>query len=125
MFASTWTDLEMGVAVISGNLPLLAPLFDNFFRNRGSSKGRYGTTETPGSRSARSRADRITASKSGAHATVTSSGHLGKFDRLSDSESQTVFIDGHDIEMDDRAILVNTQINVTSQQVDETAKNIL
>jgi hypothetical protein len=39
VYTSTWTDLEQGVAVISGNLPLLAPLFDGWLRNRGAYYG--------------------------------------------------------------------------------------
>jgi hypothetical protein len=46
VYTSTWTTLEQGVAVISGNLPLLAPLFDGWLRNRGGygsgSRGRSG-----------------------------------------------------------------------------------
>jgi hypothetical protein len=32
--ASTWTTIEQGVAVVSGNLPLLTLLFERFFRKQ-------------------------------------------------------------------------------------------
>lgn len=34
VYASTWTYMEMGIAVISGNLPLMRPLFERFFRSK-------------------------------------------------------------------------------------------
>jgi len=41
-YASTWTTLEQGVAAVSGNLPLLMPLFDRCFRRRGTTtQGHY------------------------------------------------------------------------------------
>jgi hypothetical protein len=35
--------MEMGIAVISGNLPLLPPLFEHFFRISGSSSASKGS----------------------------------------------------------------------------------
>jgi len=36
VYAATWTTLEQGVAIISGNLPLLGPLFRSFFASKGN-----------------------------------------------------------------------------------------
>ena len=63
-----------------------------------------------------SRMDRFTAfgKDGGAKATVTA-GSRREFDRLSDAESQTQFGGSdHGIELDDREILVKTQVKITT-----------
>jgi hypothetical protein len=134
--ASTWTTLEQGVAVISGNLPLLAPLFERYFRGRGTtyhsgsgsgyaygSKGRQ--LESSGARGG-SQLDSSGKFKRGnpqlnfhntegiTTVSVHRSGgaHKDAY-RLSDEESQTQADSTHEIELDDRAILVKTQVTVT------------
>lgn len=142
--ASTWTTLEQGVAVISGNLPLLAPLFERYFRGRGTyasgsgsgsgyrygygSKGRnLGSSATHGGAPAGSRGSRFNGlnpknnnfSYPAATTTVSahrSSNHDDPY-RLSDEESNTQADSTHDeIELDDRAILVKTQVTVTESR---------
>lgn len=135
--ASTWTTLEQGVAVISGNLPLLAPLFERYFRQRGYGsgsgsgsgyasgygKGSKGVKLESGSRGG-SQLDRsgkfgggnprLNFNNDMGTTTVTAK-RLDAHDqyRLSDEESQTQADSAHEIELDDRAILVKTQVSVT------------
>ncbi|KAH8906156.1 hypothetical protein BR93DRAFT_969368 [Coniochaeta sp. PMI_546] len=139
--ASTWTTLEQGVAVISGNLPLLAPLFERYFRGRGSygsgsgsgygygSKGRRlessGTRGGPGgSRTSKSNSGNPRMNFHDPMGTTTisaqRSGPRSDPYRLSDEESQTQADSVHDIELDDRAILVKTQVIVTESRGADT-----
>lgn len=108
----------MGVAVISGNLPLLAPLFENYFRNRGTSKDCYGAHYGShyGSSGPSSRLHRNGTSKGDPSATITSVGRQDNFTRLSDTESEPHNGSVDFIELDDRAILVSTKIVVRSQE---------
>jgi hypothetical protein len=46
VYAGCWTYMEMGIAVISGNLPLLRPLFGPFFHNKGLTT--YASENTEG-----------------------------------------------------------------------------
>lgn len=139
--ASTWTTLEQGVAVISGNLPLLAPLFEHYLRGRGSygsgSGGgyRYGygsKGRTIGSSAARGGGGAVLSRGSNFNGdnakdnfdypvgTTTVSaqrpGHHEDPYRLSDEESNTPADSAQDIELDDRAILVKTQVTVTESR---------
>jgi hypothetical protein len=139
--ASTWTTLEQGVAVISGNLPLLAPLFERYFRGRGTygsgsgsgygygSKGRRlessGTRGAPGG----SRTSKFNGwnPRTDFHdpvgtTTVSAQRSAARDDpyRLSDEESQTQEDIAHEIELDDRAILVKTQVTVTESRGPDT-----
>lgn len=141
--ASTWTTLEQGVAVISGNLPLLAPLFERYFRGRGTygsgSGSGFGTgygskarkLESSGTRGGPggSRTSKFTGGSPRAHlqdgmgTTTISAQRSGNRDdpyRLSDEESQTQADSAHDIELDDRAILVKTQVTVTESKKPDT-----
>ena len=111
VYASSWTFMEMGVAVISGNLPLLKPLFERFLRSNNGSKATYPT------HSHSQDISRVTARR----ANVDEDG----FERISDDgpDSITTPSGNHstrDIELDDRAILVKKEISVvTSNQVRE------
>lgn len=103
----------MGVAVISGNLPLLAPVFERFLGRNASarryyyygSSGRngYGVSSNyrHGGSAIRGPADNLTNSASMPHSS----------DRLSDTD-QPVPPELGDMELDDRAILVKTQVEV-------------
>ncbi|OIW26036.1 hypothetical protein CONLIGDRAFT_684574 [Coniochaeta ligniaria NRRL 30616] len=135
--ASTWTDLEQGVAVISGNLPLLAPLFEHYLRGRGSSASGSGSGYSYGSKVRRlessgthgdpggSRTSKFNGGNPrttfhGAVGTTTisaqRSGTHNDIYRLSDEESQTQADSAPDIELGDRAILVKTQVTVTESK---------
>lgn len=142
--ASTWTTLEQGVAVISGNLPLLAPLFERYFRGRGSygsgsgsgyvygSKGRkLESSSTPRGGHSGLRSSKFNGGSGNARinfnypmgTTTVSAQRSGNRDdpyQLSDEESQTQADSAHEIELDDRAILVKTQVTVTKSSVPAT-----
>lgn len=98
--------MEMGVAVISGNLPLMKPLFERFLRSNSGSKATYP------SHSHSQDISRITARR----ANVDADG----FERISDDgpDGSTTPSGNHstrDIEMDDRAILVKKEISVVTE----------
>ncbi|KAK1751006.1 hypothetical protein QBC47DRAFT_351784 [Echria macrotheca] len=138
--ASTWTTLEQGVAVVSGNLPLLTPLFERYLRRGNTTSGYSGSgsgsgymfgskgRKTPGAAQAESvTADKYRPDKENPKLNfhdepgiTTVSAHPRRpgpphdMYRLSDEESQTGTSDSaHGIELDDRAILVKTQVSVT------------
>ncbi|KAJ9134839.1 hypothetical protein NKR19_g8495 [Coniochaeta hoffmannii] len=141
--ASTWTTLEQGVAVISGNLPLLAPLFERCFRGRGSYGSGSGSGFSYGSvgakldssgartRSSKYNSGSVRASfprpMGGGGTTVGGCGSGNSEDpyRLSDEESHTAADSAHDIELDDRAILVKTGLGLSQREVDGNAARCL
>ena len=132
--ASTWTTLEQGVAVISGNLPLLAPLFERYFRGRGTyGSGRSGSNEYGyGSKGRRLDSSDTRGGHAGSRTSKfhdrsngrpdlttmlskTVSAVTSKHDdlyRLSDEESQNNAYSTQDVELDDRAALVKTQFTI-------------
>lgn len=141
-YASTWTTLEQGVAAVSGNLPLLMPLFDRCFRRRGT-QYHYdnGSDDAGGSKGNRTNKSNAVLShgesKSRVHPKFSpgnpkltfhepervtnvsaEGGHI--FYKLSDEESQshTHSADGTWIEMDDsdKTILVKTRVTVESNK---------
>jgi hypothetical protein len=94
--------MEMGVAVISGNLPLLKPLFERYFRSASGTKNTLPTNSQELSR--------ITARRGN----VDEEG----FERISD-DTPDESVRAHstrDIEMDDQAILVKKEITIVSEQ---------
>jgi hypothetical protein len=99
--------MEMGVAVISGNLPLMKPLFERFLRSNS------GTKATHPSLSHSQDISRITARR----AKVDADG----FERISDDGPDGSMTPSgnstRDIELDDRAILVEKEISVVTEGV--------
>jgi hypothetical protein len=97
--------MEMGVAVISGNLPLMKPLFERFLRSNAGSKATHPTLSHSQDTS------RITARR----ANVDADG----FERISedgpDSTTASANNSMEGIEMDNRAILVKKEITVVSE----------
>ncbi len=134
VYASTWTTFEQGVAVISGNLPLLAPLFERFLKGRGTTRYGYGSsgrtggsdTNALGSNKWNGGLQYASRHRGGGHthASVVRSSVGNKikmghdFERLSDTDSQAP----EGIEMDNRAILVKTQISITKENVDSPGR---
>ncbi len=126
--------MEQGVAVISGNLPMLAPLFDGYFRNRSKTKYGYKGSNSNSS-GTHSKLENSRAGGAGGGAggggglrlnwkddagvTRVSSKARDQFDRLSDNESQTNKGSEPDLELDDRAILVKTQVSITQSSLPE------
>jgi hypothetical protein len=103
VYASSWTFMEMGVAVISGNLPLMKPLFERFLRSNNGSKVTHPT------HSHSQDISRVTARR----ANVDADG----FERISDDGPDSITPSGHstrDIELDDRAILVKKEISIVT-----------
>jgi hypothetical protein len=122
VYAGCWTYMEMGCAVISGNLPLLRPLFEPFFRIRGNttfgSKGFKGSKDSKDSKS--SNPSKLnTASQSGNLSHVARTRDADGFERISD-DGDTV---GHrkgtgsDVELCDRSIMVKTDLVVTTESL--------
>ncbi|KAK7733033.1 hypothetical protein SLS53_008362 [Cytospora paraplurivora] len=110
--SSTWTAMEMEVAIFSGNLPSLAPLFGHFFRNKkGTKPPSYPdvsgqSLSTTGQRGARSRHNRKSI-----HLTDTDG-----FERISDDlYAQSKRESLCDMEMGDRAILVRTEFGYSTE----------
>jgi hypothetical protein len=103
--------MEMGCAVISGNLPLLRPYFEPFFRIRGatifSKSGSSQPSKNDFSRGATGNLSNIARSK------VDSEG----FERISDDATVGARDNGSDVELCDRAILVKTDLTVTTESV--------
>lgn len=89
----------MGVAVISGNLPLLAPVFERFLGRNASTRRyyHYGSSGRDGPTS------------------LASTPH--NFERFNNTDKR-VRPRHEDMELDDRAILVKTQVDVVSNPVD-------
>jgi hypothetical protein len=130
--ASTWTTVEQGVAVISGNLPLLTPLFERFFRNKGtgySSSGYGKASRLPDSGASDSANDRfgsranpklVFQAEPGITTVTAKRSHHDNYS-LSDEESNTQADSTHGIELEDtRAILVKTQVTVTEARMDQS-----
>ncbi|ROW04938.1 hypothetical protein VPNG_06999 [Cytospora leucostoma] len=116
--SSTWTAMEMEVAIFSGNLPSLAPLFGHFFRNKkGTKPPSYPdvsgqSLSTTGQRGARSRHNRKSI-----HLTDTDG-----FERISDDlYAQSKRESLCDMEMGDRAILVRTEFGYSTEARNHTA----
>ena len=105
--------MEMGIAVISGNLPLLGPLFEHFFRHGGSTAGSKGSNHS--NSLPRSRTDGLNSKTRDLSAKVDADG----FERISDdgNGSPTRANSLRDIEMGDRAILVKRDFTVFEQVV--------
>ncbi|RKU48546.1 hypothetical protein DL546_007390 [Coniochaeta pulveracea] len=130
--ASTWTTIEQGVAVISGNLPLLTPLFERFFRNKGTGYGSSGygkASRLPDSGAEGSSSDRfgrranpklVFHGEPGITTVTAKRSHHDNYS-LSDEESNMQADSTHGIELEDtRAILVKTQVTVTEARQDES-----
>lgn len=101
VYASSWTFMEMGVAVISGNLPLLKPLFERVLRSNNGSKATYPTNSHSQDLS------RATARRGN----VDAEG----FEQISDDGLDPVTPSTNskkDIELDDRAILVKKEVSI-------------
>jgi hypothetical protein len=96
--------MEMGVAVISGNLPLMRPLFERFFRSNGGSKA-TGPIHSHYSQDL----SRLTR-----RGNVDAEG----FERISDDGpdgSQSARTNTPGIEMDNKGILVQKEVSVMTQ----------
>lgn len=111
VYAATWTTLEQGVAIVSGNLPLLGPLFRSFFASKGNtSAGSYGMSRGMTSRIG-TRASRLGFRNDGP-VNITkisaSSPRLFTFERLDDDEA-SVYGAG----VDDKSIIVKKQVEVS------------
>jgi hypothetical protein len=108
VYASTWTFMEMGIAVISGNLPLLRPLFEHFFRFRGMTNAAKSS----------SLSDSLSHSRRGVlgsnNRALNSKVDAQGFERISEdgTEAPTQANSIRDIELGDRTILVKTDFTV-------------
>lgn len=106
--------MEMGCAVISGNLPLLRPFFEPFFRIRGATiftkTGSSQRSKNDFSRGATGNVSHVSRGK------VDSDG----FERISD-DGTTVGArgNGSDVELCERSIVVKTDLTVTTESVRE------
>jgi hypothetical protein len=111
VYASTWTFMEMGVAVISGNLPLLRPLFEHFFRFRGMTSAAKSSDFS--NSLAHSRRGVLSSKSRGLNSKVDAQG----FERISEdgTEAPTQANSIRDIELGDRTILVKTDVTVVEQ----------
>lgn len=112
VYAATWTTLEQGVAIISGNLPLLGPLFRSFFASKGNTMANsYGMSRGMTSRTGGTRASRLGFRNDGP-VNITkisaSSPRLFTFERLDDDEV-SIYGGG----MDDKSIIVKKQVEVS------------
>jgi hypothetical protein len=104
--------MEMGCAVISGNLPLLRPYFEVFFRIRGNTI----FTKTGSSQPSKNEfSQRATGNLSTiARSKVDSDG----FERISDDITVGPHGEnGSDVELCDRTIMVKTDLTVTTEAV--------
>jgi len=112
VYASGWTFMEMGVAVISGNLPLMRPLFERFFRIRGVNSSKNGSNPT----GSHQQSNNNLTGKSRFASKVDADG----FERISDdgSNGPTQPNSLRDIEMGDRTILVKTDFTVEEEQAE-------
>ncbi|KAI3396244.1 hypothetical protein diail_12388 [Diaporthe ilicicola] len=111
VYAATWTTLEQGVAIVSGNLPLLGPLFRGFFASRGNTTANsYGMSRGMTSR-AGMRVSRLGFRNDGPMNITrisASSPRLFTFERLDDDDA-SVYGSG----MDDKSIVVKKQVEVS------------
>ncbi|KAF5015005.1 hypothetical protein F66182_13817 [Fusarium sp. NRRL 66182] len=118
VYSSTWTDIEMGVAVISGNLPLLAPIFERFLgRNASTRRYYYGSSGRDGDGFALKYHHGGSVSRGPAKIMTSSESTSRNFKRFSDT-NQPVRPGAADVELEDRAILVRTQVDIVSDPVD-------
>lgn len=112
MYAATWTTLEQGVAIVSGNLPLLGPLFRSFFASKGNTLANsYGMSRGMTSRIGGTRASRLGFRNDGPMNITrisASSPKLFTFERLDDDEA-SIYGAG----MDDKSIIVKKQVEVS------------
>ncbi|KAK9424192.1 putative Integral membrane protein [Seiridium unicorne] len=111
VYASTWTTLEMGVAVISGNLPTLGPLVKIIWRRLGTSHD--ASTKKSGA---------FTSSHSGPRLAYNEPAEVNasarhNFERLSDSESQLEPSNTNDLELQESGIKVKKQITATRTSI--------
>lgn len=111
VYAATWTTLEQGVAIVSGNLPLLGPLFRSFFASKGNTNANsYGMSRGMTSRIG-TRASRLGFRNDGP-VNITkisaSSPRLFTFERLDDDEASI-----YGAEVDDKSIIVKKQVEVS------------
>jgi hypothetical protein len=114
----------MGVAVISGNLPLLAPVFERILGRNTSTRGYYyyGSSGRDGDRFALNyhqgpRLHDGSVSRGSAQTLTILASTSYNFERFSDTD-QGVQPRLGDMELDDRAILVKTEVDVISDPVD-------
>ncbi len=113
--------MEMGCAVISGNLPLLRPYFEPFFRIRGQTMftktGSSQPSKNDFSRGATGNLSHIARSKV----------DIDGFERISDDLTVGARgANGSDVELCDRTIVVKTDLTVTTEELrdaDERRKN--
>jgi hypothetical protein len=105
--------MEMGIAVISGNLPLLRPLFEHFFQHRGNTSvsNSNNLSKTP----YHSETCGLNSKSRGLRSKVDAEG----FERISEegTEPRTQANSVQDIELGDRAILVKRDFTVVEQDV--------
>jgi hypothetical protein len=110
VYASGWTFMEMGIAVISGNLPLMRPLFERFFRIRGATKNNSNPSHS------HSQSGNNLTGKSRFASKVDAEG----FERISDDGSNGGITQPNsirDIELGDRTILVKRDFIVEEEQI--------
>ena len=107
--------MEMGIAVISGNLPLLRPLFEHFFRHKGT------TSVSNSSNLSKSPFHSRTGAHSGNNRGLNSKVDAQGFERISEdgTEPPTQADSLRDIEMGDRTILVKRDFTVVEQNAPE------
>jgi hypothetical protein len=109
--------MEMGCAVISGNLPLLRPYFEPFFRIRGNTIFTKTSSSQPSkdlSRGATGNLSNVARSK------IDSDG----FERISDDVTMGGRGgSGSDVELCDRSIFVKTDLTVTTEPVVDDRRN--
>jgi hypothetical protein len=102
--------MEMGIAVISGNLPLLRPLFEHFFRVRGNTTAGKGSNFS--SSLSQSRSGGLSSKSRGLNSKVDAQG----FERISEDGEAPIQADSlRDIELGDRTILVKRDFTVVEQ----------
>ena len=110
-YAACWTYMEMGCAVISGNLPLLRPYFEACFRIRGITVFTKASSSQPSksdfSRGAMGNLSHISRTKVGSD----------DFERISDDLTVGPTGTGSDVELCDRMIVVKTDLTVTTEAV--------
>ncbi|KUI64803.1 hypothetical protein VM1G_01243 [Cytospora mali] len=105
--ASTWTTMEMQVAIFSANLPSLAPLFGHFFRNKKGTTPSFRINTSGQSRSKSGQRGPMGTHKPTSVRLTSSDG----FHRMSDDDlySQSKVDSLRDMELGDRTTLVNTE----------------
>lgn len=119
----------MGVAVISGNLPLLAPVFQRILGKNASamryyyygSGGRDGDGGFASNYHQRSRLHDNSVSRGPTQTFASLESTSYHPERFNDT-AQVVSSQDGDMEMDDRAILVKTQVDVISAPVDSESE---